>query len=983
VVKQYEDRLDEIWDAIETLGIDDIKDYVFSSHHPSADSSPNNVTKASPSGYGRMRDFTALVTATVIQALPVLANLRILLETWSIRLTVLRQIPDLLLNLDQVKYGLAAINEVIHDDQKSRKLTAGELETGKVMFGNRVSNLGKRVDKLLDMLEGQQDSLPQAWIDSLEDIESKYAEWVAQAEQVVLRNQVATQEDTNPNSPQPTPVIQEPRPDTMSIVNPTSNALPKGGSLVSRLSRNMLAETTASEAHTDISPRKSFGSIKRKPLLETNSKADQGHRRGISEVSAVGSTFSAYSENAEIVDAHEVPVLPSPRISIIDNPFSSNKTVVSWMGNSNPELSPPRPGLLQRASTASIEVVPRDSLKEVTLRRSASHDLLSFITGSSTGNPRARALHHLIAGGSGSSTSQRGIDDPSLSLKPSGFHDSLTPLAVSPSPSLRVDPLSIRGKQMAIYELDSRPSIPRKSSKRMSLPITRMPFRPLTPPPPDPVDSKQADQEPQPVAPTTEMPNAHKEETFDDRLRSILASMPTKIKLTENSDSASTTSSGSEPSTRASSPGQTLKLSPVKDSKSGSNTTTAGIRVYHLSKTGKSRETPPIKLFVRAVGENGERVMVRVGGGWADLAEYLREYSLHTGGRGLSDKSLEVANLPDKQQRPRSQGSSLSSTIPARDATGLNVPAKSNIVDQEFDFGLTDNSMTRATEEGVMDTAGTNFEQLPGNQWSTPDVHAIPDYDSQYSSRGSSVNNRIQPGTTTPTDPARLRNRTSLNTFPKPSSTTTTTISSSPGTNTYTPLGAAGPVHNGRRVGPNNFNRGQVQPNQVWGDGVANQGRVVASNQTYTMSPPRTSAPTNVTTSITNARTNGTSQVYQNPIITTTTTVMSSRRRAPANFTASPASMSRPVSSMNVYQTPASNSVTPTPTNNTSARPSPITSPDGSRLTQTTSNVSNASYASKNNNISRIDSDRSRKRMSLTDVSGIRRVFLRKKSDKS
>jgi len=244
-------------------------------------------------------------------------------------------------------------------------------------------------------------------------------------------------------------------------------------------------------------------------------------------------------------------------------------------------------------------------------------------------------------------------------------------------------------------------------------------------------------------------------------------------------------------------------------------------------------------------------------------------------------------------------------------------------------------------------------------------------------------NNRIQPGTTTPTDPARLRNRTSLNTFPKPSSTTTTTISSSPGTNTYTPLGAAGPVHNGRRVGPNNFNRGQVQPNQVWGDGVANQGRVVASNQTYTMSPPRTSAPTNVTTSITNARTNGTSQVYQNPIITTTTTVMSSRRRAPANFTASPASMSRPVSSMNVYQTPASNSVTPTPTNNTSARPSPITSPDGSRLTQTTSNVSNASYASKNNNISRIDSDRSRKRMSLTDVSGIRRVFLRKKSDKS
>jgi len=850
-------------------------------------------------------------------------------------------------------------------------------------LGNRVSDLGKRVDKLLDMLEGQEDSLPQAWIDSLEDIESKYAEWVAQAEQVVLRNQVATQEDMKPTSPQPTPVIQEPRSDTMSIVNPTPNALPKGGSLVSRLSRNMLAETIAPEAPPGVSPRKSFGSIKRKPLLETNPKADQGHRRGISEVSAVGSTFSGYSENAEIGDAHEVPVLPSPRISIIDNPFSSNKTVVSWMGNSNPELSPPRPGMLQRASTASIEVVPRDSLKQVTLRRSASHDLLSFLTGASTGNPRARALHNLIAGGSGSSTSQRGIDDPSLSLKASGFHDSLTPLAVSPSPSLRVDPLSIRGKQMAIYELDSRPSIPRKSSKRLSLPITRMPFRPLTPPPPDPVESKEVYKEPQSIAQITNTPNAHKEETFNDRLKSILASMPTKIKLTGDSDAESSSGSSSEYSTRASSPGQTLKLSPVKDGKSGSNTTTAGIRVYHLSKTGNSRETPPIKLFVRAVGENGERVMVRVGGGWADLAEYLREYSLHHGGRGLSDKSLEVANLPDKHQQPRSQASSFSSTIPARDATGINVPAKSNTIDQEFDFGLTDNSMTRANEEGVMDTTGTNFEQVPGNQWSTPAVHAIPDYDSEYPSRGPSLNNRTQPGTTPPADPARLRNRTSVNAFTKPSSITTTTISSSPGTNTYTPLGAAGPVQNGRRAGPNNFNRGQFQPNQASRDGMANQGRVAAGSQTYTTSPSRTSTPTNVNTSITSARTNGTSQVYQHPTITTTTTVMSSRRRAPANFTASPASMSRPVSSMNVYQTPASNSVTPTPTNNTSARPSAITSPDGSRLTQTTSNGSNASYATKNTNISRIDSDRSRKRMSLTDVSGIRRVFLRKKSDKS
>ncbi|KKA27796.1 hypothetical protein TD95_003563 [Thielaviopsis punctulata] len=50
------------------------------------------------------------------------------------------------------------------------------------------------------------------------------------------------------------------------------------------------------------------------------------------------------------------------------------------------------------------------------------------------------------------------------------------------------------------------------------------------------------------------------------------------------------------------------------------------IKVYYLSRsTGEA----PIKLFIRLVGEGGERVMVRVGGGWADLGEYLKEYAMH------------------------------------------------------------------------------------------------------------------------------------------------------------------------------------------------------------------------------------------------------------------------------------------------------------------------------------------------------------------
>ena len=56
------------------------------------------------------------------------------------------------------------------------------------------------------------------------------------------------------------------------------------------------------------------------------------------------------------------------------------------------------------------------------------------------------------------------------------------------------------------------------------------------------------------------------------------------------------------------------------------------VKLYHLTQAGREE---PIKLFVRLVGE-GERVMVRVGGGWADLADYLRQYAEHHGSRTVS-----------------------------------------------------------------------------------------------------------------------------------------------------------------------------------------------------------------------------------------------------------------------------------------------------------------------------------------------------------
>lgn len=67
------------------------------------------------------------------------------------------------------------------------------------------------------------------------------------------------------------------------------------------------------------------------------------------------------------------------------------------------------------------------------------------------------------------------------------------------------------------------------------------------------------------------------------------------------------------------------------------------IKVYHLMRAGSDA---PIKLFIRTVGERNERVMVRVGGGWSDLGEYLREYALHHGRRSRGEGKVEVTDLP-------------------------------------------------------------------------------------------------------------------------------------------------------------------------------------------------------------------------------------------------------------------------------------------------------------------------------------------------
>src|SRR5450432_2202207 len=53
-----------------------------------------------------MDDLTAIVTATVLQALPKLSRLTALMNVWSVRLAILRQVPPFMAAMDDTEVAL-------------------------------------------------------------------------------------------------------------------------------------------------------------------------------------------------------------------------------------------------------------------------------------------------------------------------------------------------------------------------------------------------------------------------------------------------------------------------------------------------------------------------------------------------------------------------------------------------------------------------------------------------------------------------------------------------------------------------------------------------------------------------------------------------------------------------------------------------------------------------------------------------------------
>lgn len=186
-------------------------------------------------------------------------------------------------------------------------------------------------------------------------------------------------------------------------------------------------------------------------------------------------------------------------------------------------------------------------------------------------------------------------------------------------------------------------------------------------------------------------PLQNSKDKLEARISSILTEIPGKIRLKSGpeDDAREIIPSGKSPGRKrpflrslasksmrtspgSSSPALTLTPADTKQSTPRAQDGDPEIKLYHLHQPGKD---VPIKLFVRLVGEGGERVMVRIGGGWADLGEYLKEYAIHHGRRSVSDGRFDIQGMP---QSPSAAPSSSLHGLPSSPISSGSRPSSSS-----------------------------------------------------------------------------------------------------------------------------------------------------------------------------------------------------------------------------------------------------------------------------------------------------------------
>ncbi|TDZ19390.1 hypothetical protein Cob_v007832 [Colletotrichum orbiculare MAFF 240422] len=679
-VTRYEERVDGISRDMDDLRIEDIKSHVMHSHIIPLSRPGTPVSDARALGsmlsYNRMDDLTALLTAIIIQALPNLSKLYRLLRIWQVRLSVLRRVPALLAGIAEAEFALQSAWDVlsspanrppVEDGGENDELASLEkaYSVVKGVLEKQIAKSGHSLDYMLDSLEGLQDTLPDGWLDRMEAIERDYSEWVTAGERKIREGEWA-KVSRQRQSILPSADATSPNALPAAVGGSTTVTLPVPVMIVTPRNSLVESEDSAIVFHADTTPEHSDGSDG-DGTLEVSPSHLQAQKKAQPGTGLDGSNDVAKAKRSPLAE--------------VRNGEGTRKTPLTLDRPKKPVASGTRPHSRENHTDASSRADSVDANAPQTPESEGELDLPPLI------RPERRG-----SVGSESSTIIHG-------------HTSLLADATSDMPEISASPPLPRHKLAQIS-----PKKPAAERFMSISPPSSPPFRPgqrdgsvspMVGPRGDgllpalPLESsfveEDFDQSFTSVRPPgpTDKSDEHLRQQISDILDSIpanikLGAAPSKVnlnppppdlpgrKLRKSSKepirrSASSLSMASRASSRAPTPYLTLAPAYAKNPRPRRTGGGSDIKVYHLSRsTGEA----PIKLFIRCVGENGERVMVRVGGGWADLGEYLKEYAAHHGRRstGKMDKAkVEIRDLP------RSQSRGPASSPPSRPASAMDM----------------------------------------------------------------------------------------------------------------------------------------------------------------------------------------------------------------------------------------------------------------------------------------------------------------------
>ncbi|KAK1984268.1 GAS2 domain-containing protein [Colletotrichum cereale] len=720
-VAQYEQRVDGISYDMDQLCIEDIKTHVMHTHilPLSRPGTPNLDSRsiAAALSYNRMDDLTALLTAIIIQALPNLSKLCRLLKVWYIRLSVLRRIPALLTGITEAEFALESAWNVLSSpagtpmennlkqqaqDDFSRFKHAFTVVKG--VLEKQITKSGRSLDFMLDNLEGFQDTLPEAWLDRMEAVERNYADWVASGEQKMREGEwrQKTIAKVGFEPPLALPVVDE-DPNNFTLPVPITIDPPE----------EEMGETNSSDTSSEATPEPSNDTDEddtielslaqlqaQKPAQEPAQKPKQPSANGLdgsSEVPKPKRTPLAEVLNESTKKAGPPEGNKQSVVSKLRAVFESKTRSESSFLVGDVEILSDTPDDEDEVQLPPLIRPDRRGSDDSELS-TVIHGHTSLLADGSSDMPEVSASPPLPRPNRLETLSQKSAADRFMSISP--------PSSPPFQPSMRDESVS---PMMRPQDEGLLPALPLESSFIE-----------------DDYDHS-----------FTSVGTPRESNASDDHLRQqisdILESIPANIKLARATPkvdlnppppdlpakrlrkpsretirrTGSSLSMASRASSRAPTPWLTLAPAYAKNPRPKRAQSRNDIRVYHLSRsTGEA----PIKLFIRCVGEHGERVMVRVGGGWADLGEYLKEYATHHGRRSAGP--VETAKV-EVQDLPRGSSHAANSSPPSRPASALEMSPMTPL-----------NVRKSRKSFGAGDTTGPSVPRLLPN---TPAVPPIPD----------------------------------------------------------------------------------------------------------------------------------------------------------------------------------------------------------------------------------------------------------------